>query len=187
MDFTAEWNGGPLESDLVVTIINPPESNNEESHKITATKYGHGILSFVPDFIVRTSPGVSTYVRGVPNLVANGIQPLDGVVETDWLAFTFTYNFKFIKPGKIKFEKGQPLFSFFPVERGYVEQFETLVSGVEDYPEFKKEYDRYSNHRGMQQIGATQIDGHYKRGESPVKKYDIDNHLKTSKIKEFKY
>ena len=90
MDFTAEWNGGPLESDLVVTIINAPESNNEESHRITATNFGHGILSFVPDFIVRTSPGVSTYVRGVPNLIANGIQPLDGVVETDWLPFTFT-------------------------------------------------------------------------------------------------
>jgi hypothetical protein len=187
MDFTAEWNGGSLESDLIVTVINPPESNNEGSHEITATNFGHGILSFVPDFIVKTSPGVSTYVRGVPNLVANGIQPLDGVVETDWLPFTFTYNFKFIKPGKIKFEKDQPLFSFFPVERGYVEQFETLVSGVEDYPEFKKEYDRYSNHRGMQQMGVTEIDGHYKRGESPVKKYDIDNHLKTGKIKEFKY
>jgi hypothetical protein len=188
MDFTAEWNGGPLESDMTVTVINPPEGIDDfRSYDFIATNFGHGILSFAPDFIIKTSKGVSTYVRGVPNLVANGIQPLDGVVETDWLAFTFTYNFKFIKPGKIKFEKGQPLFSFFPVERGYVDQFDTLVSCVDDYPEFKKEYERYSNHRTMQQLGATEIDGHYKRGESPVKKYDIDNHLKTGKIKEFKY
>jgi hypothetical protein len=186
MDFTAEWNGGPLGSDLSVTVINPPESSNEY-FKITATNFGHGILSLIPDFIIKTSPGVSTYVRGIPNLIANGIQPLDGVVETDWLPFTFTYNFKFIKPGKIKFEKDQPLFSFFPVERGYVEQFNTLVSGIEDYPEFKKEYEMYANHRTSQQAGITEIDGHYGRAESPVKKHEVDNHLKTSKIKEFKY
>lgn len=187
MDFTAEWNGGPLGSDLVVTVINPPESENEDAYRMTATNFGHGILSIIPDFIIKTSPGVSTYVRGVPNLVANGIQPLDGVVETDWLPFTFTYNFKFIKPGKIKFEKDQPLFSFFPVERGYVEEFNTSVSDIKDYPEFKKEYDMYANHRMSQQVGATEIDGHYGRAESPAKKHDVDNHLKTSKIKEFKY
>jgi hypothetical protein len=187
MDFTAEWNGGHLGSDLSVTVINPPESTNEDSHRMTATNFGHGILSIIPDFIIKTSPGVSTYVRGVPNLIANGIQPLDGVVETDWLPFTFTYNFKFIKPGKIKFEKDQPLFSLFPVERGYVEGFDTLVSGIEDYPEFKKEYDMYANHRNSQQAGITEIDGHYGRAESPVKKHEVENHSKTSKIKEFKY
>lgn len=187
MDFTAEWNGGPFETDLNVTIINPPESENEEAHKITATNFGHGILSLIPDFIVKTPPGVSTYVRGIPNLIANGIQPLDGVVETDWLPFTFTYNFKFIKPGKIRFEKDQPLFSFFPVPRGYVQEFDTKVSNIEDYPEFKKEYEKYSTHRGMQQAGMTEEDGHYGRGETPIKKHDVPNHLKTNKIKEFRY
>jgi hypothetical protein len=187
MDFTAEWNGGPLESDLVVTIINPPESTDEDSHRITATNFGHGILSLVPDFIIKTPPGVSTYVRGIPNLIANGIQPLDGVVETDWLPFTFTYNFKFIKPGKIKFEKDQPLFSFFPVPRGYSQEFEAVVSNIEDYPEFKKEYDKYTNHRRMQHLGETEEDGHYGRSETPVKKHDVVNHIKTGVLKEFKY
>jgi hypothetical protein len=139
MDFTAEWNGGPYETDLVVTIINPPESEKDDAHKITATNFGHGILSLIPDFIVKTPPGVSTYVRGIPNLIANGIQPLDGVVETDWLPFTFTYNFKFIKPGKIKFEKGQPLFSFFPVPRGYSQEFDAVVSNIEDKVESNRE------------------------------------------------
>jgi hypothetical protein len=188
MTFTAEWNGGPLGSDTEITIIDFPNiSTEKESFKLVATNFGHGILSFVPDFIVKTPPGVSTYVRGIPNLIANGIQPLDGVVETDWLPFTFTYNFKFIKPGKIRFEKGQALFSFFPVQRGYVEEFDTKVSNISEYPEFESEYQKYSNHRGMQEIGATKEDGHYGRGESPIKKHDVTKHLKTSKIKEFKY
>jgi hypothetical protein len=187
IDFTAEWNGGPLSSDISISVIESIDNEKIDMFKIFATNFGHGILSFVPDFIVKTSTGVSTYVRGVPNLIANGIQPLDGVVETDWLPFTFTYNFKFIKPGKIRFYKDQPLFSFFPVQRGYVEEFDTKISSISDYPEFEKEYERYSNHRGMQELGKTKEDGHYGRGESPIKKHDVMNHLKTSKIKEFKY
>lgn len=188
MTLTAEWNGGPLASDIKISIIDYPETYNEsEDFKLIATNFGHGILSFIPDFIVKTPKGVSTYVRGVPNLIANGIQPLDGVVETDWLPFTFTYNFKFIKPGKITFEKGQSLFSFFPVERGYVEGFDTKVSDIEDYPEFEKEYRDYGNHRGRQEAGDNVDTGHYNRAETPTKKYDVINHFKTINIKEFKY
>ncbi len=188
MTLTAEWNGGPLASDIKVSIIDfPDEPIESENSKFVATNFGHGILSFIPDFIVKTPKGISTYVRGIPNLIANGIQPLDGVVETDWLPFTFTYNFKFIKPGKITFEKDQSLFSFFPVQRGYVEEFDTKISDISDYPDFEKEYQSYSSHRGMQESGVDVNTGHYNRSETPVKKYDVINHLKTSNIKEFKY
>ena len=33
------------------------------------------------------------------------LQPLAGVVETDWLPFPFTMNWLFTQPGRVRFEK----------------------------------------------------------------------------------
>jgi hypothetical protein len=40
--------------------------------------------------------------------VKDGIQPLVGLIETDWLPFPFTMNWIFTRPGTVKFEKGEP-------------------------------------------------------------------------------
>jgi hypothetical protein len=179
------WDGNP---DIKSTVIKCFDKNKKETaYPWASSHFGSGVVTFSFDFIFETELGHNLYVKGPANNPKRGITALEGIIETDWLPFTFTYNFKFIKPGKIKFEKDQPLFSLFPVERGYVEGFDTLVSGIDDYPEFKKEYDMYSNHRLSQKAGITEIDGHYGRAETPAKKHDVENHLKTSKIKEFKY
>ena len=66
------------------------------------------MLTFHPGYLFRTPPGWSMWAMGPPNHIKDGIQPLAGLVETDWLPFPFTMNWIFTRPGTVRFEKGEP-------------------------------------------------------------------------------
>ena len=70
--------------------------------------FGNGTITFSFPYLFRTPPGWSMLTMGSPNHVKDGIQALAGVVETDWLPFPFTMNWLFTRPGKVRFEKGEP-------------------------------------------------------------------------------
>jgi hypothetical protein len=179
--FSATWDGGDAKHSLRV------ELERDSPFRFAASEFGHGILSIVPDFIVRTSKNVSLYVRGIPNQIAIGLQPFDGIVETDWLPFTFTFNYKFVKPGKLTIEKDQPLFTFFPIERGYIESFETRESFLYKDKEFYEDYLKYSDLRELQQSGKPVKDsGAYLKGRLEDKEFDILNHTKKVSLKGFR-
>ena len=180
-DFSATWDGGEAKHSLQV------ELSSDSPFRFAASEFGHGILSIVPDFIVRTSKNVSLYVRGVPNQLAIGLQPFDGIVETDWLPFTFTFNYKFIKPGKLTIKKDQPLFTFFPIERGYIESFETRDASIYKDKEFYEDYLKYSDLREDQNSGKDgKNSGAYLKGRLYDKEFDIINHIKKVNVSEFK-
>lgn len=180
VDFSAEWNGNNDKNDIRVDI------DENYDRKLVSSEFGHGILSIVPDFIIKTPPGFSTYVRGVPNQISKNLQPFDAVVETDWLPFTFTFNFKFTAPGKLSIKKDQPLFTFFPVERGFIESFDTVVSNIKDNKELLKDYKEYNDLRDMQSSGnKDNVKGTYSRGFLGDKKFDIINHQRTTILSEF--
>jgi hypothetical protein len=186
--FTAHWNGGPNQEDIAIECYD--ESICVDCAPMTS-HFGCGVLTFIMDFIIRTDENTSLYVRSPTNTYVDGIQPLDAIVETDWLPFTFTYNFKFLKPGKIDFVKGEPLYTFFPIERGFIESFETKVSSINDYPEFKNEYQQYlqtrtiDNHTPVDQREKN-MSGFYRKGENASgKKYEIKNHSNITNLKPF--
>lgn len=135
IEFCANWNGGPGIDDVEVHYHEDSDIHFASGH------FGYGILTIMPDFIIKTSKGISTHVRGIPNSHLDSLQPLEGMVETDWLPFTFTFNYKFTRPGEIIFQKDQPLFSFFPVKRGYIDKYKinrSKLSGDKDL------YDKYN-------------------------------------------
>lgn len=182
-EFTVEWNGGESRESMRVSFEETPP------HNIASSEFGHGILSIVPDFVIRTNENVSIYVRGVPNQIASGLQPLDAIVETDWLPFTFTFNYKFVKPGKLTIKKDQPLFTFFPIERNYIETFEARETHIENDKEFFEDYMSYSKLRLAQNNGKVDpktTGGTYSKGRLLKKEYDILNHQKTLNLPEFK-
>jgi len=181
LEFSATWDGGNAKHSLQVDLpANSP-------FRFAASEFGHGILSIVPDFIVRTSKNVSLYVRGVPNQLAIGLQPFDGIIETDWLPFTFTFNYKFIKSGRLTIKKDQPLFTFFPIERGYIENFETRDINVYDDKEFYEDYLKYSDLREDQNSGKdSKNGGAYLKGKLYDKEFEIENHIKKVSLSEFK-
>jgi hypothetical protein len=102
--FTAEWNGGPQQADIVITP-DRPHADAEPFRDLALLARGPDHASAVS---VPHAAGLGDAVLGRPNHVKDGIQPLVGLIETDWLPFPFTMNWIFTRPGRIKFEKGEP-------------------------------------------------------------------------------
>lgn len=180
-DFSVNWDGGESKNSMTVEV------SENLPYKIVSSEFGHGIISIIPDFIVRTSKNVSLYVRGVPNQMAVGLQPFDAIIETDWLPFTFTFNYKFSKPGKLMIKKDQPLFTFFPIERGYIESFQTINTTIHKDKEFYQDYLNYEKLREDQRSGKDKENvGSYLKGKLYDKEFDIENHIKKVNISDFK-
>jgi hypothetical protein len=180
-DFTATWDGGESRDSLQV------ELEQDSPFVFAASEFGHGILSVVPDFVVRTSKNISLYVRGVPNQIATGLQALDAIVETDWLPFTFTFNYKFLKPGRLTIKKGQPLFTFFPIERGFIESFETREVEIFKDKEFYEDFLKYVDLRDSQKSHGDEKNGSaYLKGKLYEKEFEIINHTKKVNLSDFK-
>jgi hypothetical protein len=103
--FTAEWNGGIQTNDITLR----PDQPHPDFPDFAKSHFSHGVLTFHTGYLFRTPPGLSMWVMGPPNHIKDGIQPLVGLVETDWLPFPFTMNWKFTRPGRVRFEKGEPI------------------------------------------------------------------------------
>jgi hypothetical protein len=84
---------------------------------------------------------------GSPNHVKDGIQPLVGLIETDWLPFPFTMNWIFTRPGRIKFEKGEPFCFITLTEHKKVEQFQPVIRTLESNPVMKGQFEAWNRQR----------------------------------------
>jgi hypothetical protein len=188
-NFTATWNGGEDMEDISIYC---DDSEYCQDCLQASSHFGLGILTFKMDFIIRTPENISTYVTHPANMLKEYVQPLDAIVETDWLPYTFTYNFKFISPGTVNFKKGEILYNFFPIQRGFIESFETKVSDINDYPEFQDEFEHFNDTRILHNntpkgYEKDLLAGFYKRGENSLgKKYNIKNYSKTTILKNFR-
>lgn len=118
-DFELYWTGG--KAPVTVSKKNP-ELNSVQNY---FTNFGNGVLTIDNSFIFRTPPGINIMVMPPTNYYINGITPMFGVVETDNLRRTFTFNLKVTEPNKkIYIKKGDWLASFMPIPRYFVESFE---------------------------------------------------------------
>ena len=142
-DFTIDWWGGTEEKDVDFQVTSKNDYFKDHLHSY----FGGGTFTIHVDFIIRTPEGFSTYIRGVPNETKQGLKPLDAIVETDWLSYTFTYNFLLIEPGSYSFKKGEPLFVFFPIERNTVENFDLIESHIKNHKELLEDFTHYHNKR----------------------------------------
>ena len=113
--FRAYWYGGPEKTDVEVQFDGPPD-NRVISH------FGVGTVTFSIPYLFRTPPGINLWVKGPANHIKDGIQPLEGIVETDWLLSTFTMNWKLTRICEwVSFEKGEPFCMLVPLPRGLPE------------------------------------------------------------------
>lgn len=77
--------------------------------------FGRGIVTFSPPWLFRTPDGWDLYVKGPSNRWKPNCVPLEGVVETWWLNYTFTLNWKVVEPGEVAFARGESLGQVVPV------------------------------------------------------------------------
>jgi len=144
MGFSASWNGGANQADISVT---PQHPRQLEVHDFATSHFSGGVLTMHTGYLFRTPPGWSMWVMGPPNHVKDGIQPLIGLVETDWLPFPFTMNWHFTRPGRVRFEKGEPFCFLTLMQDKSLEQFEVEHRSLESEPAFKAEFDAWVTQR----------------------------------------
>ena len=181
-DFTATWNGRPAAGDIRIDADDGYPSLN----RFAASHFTHGVLTFHTGYLFRTEPGWDLWTGGPPNHIKDGIQPLIGIVESDWLPFPFTMNWHFTRPGMVNFRKGEPFCFIMPVPHASVEQFEPVLKRLDSEPELKAEYQAWHDSRTnfLQKLGDRDEETmrqkwqrHYYKGESPTGAVEADNHI----------
>ena len=141
--FDATWNGGNQAKDLIVTPHDPgcPIAHVASSH------FAYGILTFHTGYLFRTPDGWNMWTMGPPNMAKDGISALSGLVQTDWLPYPFTMNWRFTRPGTVTFSKGEP-FAFLTLLRPAVlERITPKLHDIEDSPDLKNQYEQWKEAR----------------------------------------
>jgi len=170
--FQAFWNGGARPQDIAIAS----EENPATLSRLVVSHFGSGVLTFHTGYLFRTPPGWAVWARGTPNTVEDGIVPLDGLVETDWLPFTFTMNWRFTRRKTIRFEKGEPFCFVTLFPHGMIDEVAPRLADLADDPPLKAEHEAWSAGRAAFNEGlakrepAIVAEGwqrRYLRGEAP--------------------
>ena len=140
---TIEWDGGLMEENIKLTGDEdwPPVKNVADSH------FRRGIVTFHTGHLFRTEPGWSVWTMGPPNEPKDGIYPLQGVVETEWLPFPFTMNWQMTRPGRVRFEKGEPFCFITLVQDKMLHDIQPVIRRMDADPELRHQYDVWEKHR----------------------------------------
>lgn len=141
--FTAEWSGGPHQDCITLTS----DHGHPDFHDFAKSHFSRGILTFHPGYLFRTPPGWSMWAGGPPNHVKDGIQPLAGLVETDWLPFPFTMNWIFTRPGRVRFEKGEPFCFITLVQDKALAQVQPVTRSLSSNEDLRLQYDAWYRQR----------------------------------------
>jgi len=139
----AEWNGGRETEDLRVEI----DEERWRDRRLASSHFGNGILTFQVAYVVRTDAATGLLVRGVPNRPKDGIAPLEGFVETDWLPFTFTMNWQFTRPGKVAFDKDEPFCFLTPLGQHELTEYRPQIRALASHPSLEAAYAHWSQER----------------------------------------
>jgi uncharacterized protein DUF6065 len=141
--FEAEWNGGSGTNGIHIAF-DEGENTHIGSKKISTlveSHFGSGILTFIVGVVLETPPGYDLWVSGPVNEFKDGIQALSAVVESYWMPFTFTMNWKFTRPNwRVRFEKEETFCFFFPIEHGLVERFDPSFAQLDELPDLERQY-----------------------------------------------
>lgn len=148
--FVASWRGGVKLDAVTIRAA-------EGSFPIAMSHFGSGVLTFGINALFRTDPGYDLMVTGPFNQPKDAIQPLSGVVETDWAPFSFTMNWKFTrKDTPVAFERDEPFCMIFPLRRGLVEEVVPEFHTLDSDPRVSEAYRRWAESRSQFNKGLRQ-------------------------------
>jgi hypothetical protein len=188
VSFEAEWNGDDAPSGVRL-------ESDADLFGFAAGHFGYGILTFRPGAIFRTPPGYNLAVSGPPNSPKDGIYALSAIVETDWMPYTFSMNWKFTRAGhRIRFDTGEPYCFICPVARNSAAEFEPVMRALTEDPEMEANYWRASHWREfskhVKELKGVQLEEHrfqkwYQRGQKPDGSPGAADHQTLVKVKPF--
>jgi hypothetical protein len=191
--FTATWNGGENTDAITLT----PDRPSADFHELAKSHFGGGILTFHTGYMFRTKKGWDMIAQGPPNMPKDGIYPLSGLVETDWLPFPFTMNWKFTRPGKVRFEKGEPFCFLSLTPHRVMEQVQPVRRRLDADEPLKRQYEAWTREREAfnRRLGAKDPDAireawqrYYFKGEVPDESTPApDDHINKRRLKSLKF
>lgn len=160
--FTARWNGKDGLDAIDIRFHGEPSP-------LVGSHFGHGILTFTPGYLFRTTRAHNLYLKGPANRPKDGIGPLEGLIETDWAPFTFTMNWQFTrKRHKVTFEENEPIGCLLPYPRHYIAKFEPEICNINDDAKLYAQYtgwreDRLQFNEALKQEGSEAARGGWQR------------------------
>lgn len=141
--FRAYWYGGPAPADVEIRFDGPRDP-------CIMSHFGVGTITFSLPYLFRTPPGVNLWAKGLSNWVKDGIQALEGVIETDWATSTFTMNWKLTRPNEwVGFEQGEPICMLVPIPRGFSEGFAPKIVPLKSDAELHQKYRAWEASRSV--------------------------------------
>lgn len=163
-DVRVTWDGSPAASGLRVEV-DPRYTPAVES------RFGSGIVTFTPPWLFRTSPGWNLYSKGPGNRWKANCVALEGLIETWWLNYTFTLNWKVVEPGTVEFAKGESLGQLVPVPHSTFRDASAVEAPVNADPATAAEFLRWHDARLKLVADNAQTHHLYRKGEG------IEEHL----------
>ena len=111
------------------------------------------------------------------NWPKDGVQALEGIVETDWTFATFTMNWKITRPDHpVRFDTGEPFCMLVPQRRGELEAFTPKMRDLSSDPALEEGHKAWAESRGRflaaqrrhePAEGQSTWQKHYFQGRSP--------------------
>lgn len=144
--FEVEWNGGQAIADLTVRAIEPFPEGLPFEH-FAMSNFARGIVTLHTGYLFRTPPGWNLLTTGAFNEPRKGIQALTGIIESDWLPYTFTMNWQMMEPGVVRFERDEVFCTVMPIPKNYLEQWEVAVHNLSDDTVLLVEQDQFRKSR----------------------------------------
>jgi len=203
-DFTACWSGGGRPEDIWFEFggrqsadqftfqVSVGPADGQRDPRVTS-HFGSGVITFQIPYLFRTPPGINLWVKGPSNWIKDGVCALEGIVEADWSAATFTMNWKLTRPGLIvEFKRGEPICMIVPVPRGLAESLDPQQSLIGTNPELEADYQTWNARRlafirSLPQQAAnvkSPWEKDYFQGRSPSGDH-FEGHQTQVRIKEF--
>jgi hypothetical protein len=134
VDVTAEWNGGMEIADVTVSC---GDSNQAVSN------FARGVLTFDVAYIFRTPIDFHLLVTGPSNTFKDGVAPMTAVVESDWLPYTFTFNYQFTRPGRVHWQAGEPYAQLCVVRAGMQQTVQPVIRRLRDNPQLEADHEAW--------------------------------------------
>ena len=169
-DITFEWNGGDSKESIFFKF-DENKGNLDKLYPRIESHFGHGIITIVTPYFFRTPPGVNLITMNPSNYVIPNVTVMTGVIETDNLRRSFTFNLKIQMPNiRTTIPAGYPLAAFMPIPRYYSDKFnldfaENLFNKDIVDEEIKAENDAVNYRENVEPTLKNGVGKHYMQGK----------------------
>jgi hypothetical protein len=166
-----EWDG--TEASAGLQIWPTEELSEMQKHMLPSSHFGSGVVTFHAEFMFCTEKKITLITKGPANMPKHGIAPLEGVIETDWLPYPFTINWKMTaKNVRVRFERGEPIAQIIPYPSDLILSVEPEIRSLQSNPELLAKYEDYRKKRTVFnekfKYHATKRQKYYVRGEDSL-------------------